>query len=214
MYIDRDVSWLVHIGKIITKISQTVGIIGRARGFMDGPQLFDLYNTMVLPHLQYCLINWGNFSGDGNSGLRAGLMSLQKSLVRIITASNNPISHTDPLFAKLAIVKIGDLFEQRIRMFSFKLSRNLLPSGVTSLFQRATHQYNTRGARSNIFVAHSNAESIKSIAPKHWNSLPLSLKNSPSIASFKDASKRGLLAPYSGFACSKRGCPSCPTVPA
>ena len=74
------------------RIRQTVGIIGRARGFMTGPQLLLLYNTMVLPHLQYCLLNWGNFSGDGNSGLRAGLMSLQKSLVRIITESNNPIS--------------------------------------------------------------------------------------------------------------------------
>merc|ERR1711911_294611 len=70
VYIDKDISWRVHIGKIITKISQTVGIIGRARSFMDGAQLSLLYNTMVLPHLQYCLINWGNFEGDRNLGLR------------------------------------------------------------------------------------------------------------------------------------------------
>ena len=40
VYIDKNVSWRAHIGKVITKISQTVGIIGRARGFMQGPQLF------------------------------------------------------------------------------------------------------------------------------------------------------------------------------
>ena len=118
-----------------------MGIIGRARGFMNGAQLLLLYNTMFLPHLQYCLLNWGNFGGDGNSGLRAGLVSLKKSWVRIIAASNNPISHTDPLFANLAILKIDDLFVQRLRMFSFKLSRNLLPSSVTALFQRATHKH-------------------------------------------------------------------------
>ena len=38
VYIDKNVSWRVHIGKLITKISQTVGIIGRARRFMNGPQ--------------------------------------------------------------------------------------------------------------------------------------------------------------------------------
>ena len=82
-----------HVMSSVTKIRQTMGIIGRARGFMNGAQLLLLYNTMVLPHLQYCLLNWGNFKGDGNMGLRGGLVSLQKSLVRIIAASTNPISH-------------------------------------------------------------------------------------------------------------------------
>ena len=189
-------------------------MIGRARGLMSGAQLLLLYDTMVLPHLQYCLLNWGNFKGDGNTWLRAGLVTLQKSLVRIISASNNPISHTDPLFANLAILKIDDLYTPRIRMFSYKLSRNMLPSGVSSLFQRVSHKHQTRGASSNLFVARSDGKSIRTIAPKHWNYLPPSLRNSPSIASFRDGSKRGLLAPYSAFACGVAGCPSCRVVPA
>ena len=99
VHIDKQISWRVHIGKIITKISQTIGIIGRARRFMDKPRLFLLYNTMVLPHLQYCLINWGNFKGDRNLGLRDRLLSLQKCLVRIICGASH-ISHADPLFAQ------------------------------------------------------------------------------------------------------------------
>ena len=101
VFVDSDISWRVHIGKIVSKISQTVGIIARARGFMDGPQLFLLYNTMVLPHLQYCLLNWGNFKGDRNLGLRDRLLALQKRLVRIICGASR-ISHADPLFAELA----------------------------------------------------------------------------------------------------------------
>ena len=97
---------------------------------MNGAQLLLLYNTMVLPHLQYCLLNWGNFKGDSNGKLRMSLLSLQKSLVRIIAASTSRISHTDPLFAKLAILKIEDLYTQSVRMFSYKLTRNLLPSEV------------------------------------------------------------------------------------
>ena len=116
VFIDKGISWRVHIGKIVSKISQTVGIIARARGFMNGPQLLLLYNTMVLPHLQYCLLNWGNFKGDRNLGLRDRLLTLQKSLVRIICSAGR-ISHADPLFAELATLKIDDLFVQSIRIF-------------------------------------------------------------------------------------------------
>ena len=160
-------------------------------------------------NLQYCLLNWGNFQGDGNTWLRAGLLSLQKTLVRIISACKNPISHTDPLFANLAILKIGDLFTQRVRMFSYKLSKGMLPSGVSSLFDRVNHGHKTRGASSNLFVGRYDDRSIKAIAPKCWNSLLPDLKKSPSIVSFRDHSKRGLLAAYAEFVCGNRPCPSC-----
>ena len=209
MLIDRDISWRAHIGKILVRIRQTIGIIGRARGFMKGAQLLLLYNTMVLPHLQYCLLNWGNFKGDSNSKLKICLLSLQKSLVRIIAASTSRISHTDPLFAKLAILKIEDLYTQSVRMFSYKLSRNLIPSGVAMLFNRVNHTHRTRGAISNLCVGRFSDKSMRTIAPKCWNSLPSALKESPSIASFREGSKRGLLAPYGTFVCGVHGCRSC-----
>ena len=143
-------------------------------------------------------------------GLRGELLTLQKKLVRIIGESKNPISHSDPLFAKFGVLKIDDLFSQKVRMFSFKLSRGLLPSGMAALFNKVSHGHNTRGARSNIFVTRSDPRSIKCIAPKYWNPLPGGLKLSPSVASFRDQSKLGLLAPYKSFVCPvRRGCRSC-----
>ena len=175
---------------------------------MCGPQLLDLYNTMVLPHLQYCLINWGNFKGDRNLGLRDGLLSLQKSLVRIITGSHR-ISHSDPLFSDLGVLKIDDLYSQRVRVFSYQLFKGQLPGGISSLFEKATHTHNTRGAVGNIFVGRSCGSSMMSIAPGVWNALPGSLKQSPSLASFKEASKQSFLLAYSRFECGTRNCSSC-----
>ena len=214
--IDRDLSWRGHIASVRSRLSQTTGIIGRARGFMNGAQLLLLYNTMVLPYLQYCLINWGNFDGDHNKGLRDGLLALQKTFVRIITGSHR-FSHADPLFAKLGILKVVDLYNHSVRVFSFKLHKKLLPSGVSSMFDEISHTYNTRGAINNLFVSHSDSRSIKSIAPRVWNQLDQldsklkpdqKLKTSPSIASFKERSKRGLLGPY-GAVCRVRACLSC-----
>ena len=62
-----------------------------------------------------------------------------------------------------------------------------------------SHRYNTRGARSNFFIDRSDSKSLKSIVPKTWNSLPSNMKVLTSIASFKEKSKGGLLAPYSLF---------------
>ena len=178
---------------------------------------------MVLPYLQYCLINWGNFEGDRNKGLRDGLLALQKTFVRIITGSH-PLSHADPLFTKLGILKIPDLYIHSVRIFLFKLHRKMLPSGVSSMFKEISHAHNTRGASSSPFVIHSDSRSIKSIAPRVWIQLDQldrkckpdqKLKTSPSIASFKERSKRDLLGSYE--VCRVRACLSCavsaPAVP-
>ena len=175
---------------------------------MNRAQLFSLYNTMVLPHLQYCLINWGNFKGDRNMGLGGRLLTLQKSLIRIICGAHR-ISHTDPLFADLGALKIDELYAQTVRIFSYKLFRGLLPSGVAVHFPKVKHGYRTRGASNNLFVSRSDHRSLKSIAPRVWNNLHLQLKQSTSISSFKNQSKRGLLAPYALFACDGAGCRSC-----
>ena len=178
---------------------------------MDTPQLTLLYNTMVLPHLQYCLINWGNFKGDHNLGLRDCLLTLQKCLVRIVCGADC-LSHADPLFADLSTLKVDDLFAQCVRIHSYKMSRGMLPGGMAAFFVKMDHGHATRGARSNLYVSLSDPKSIKSIAPKFWNALPLKLKQSPSVASFKMASKLDLLAPYGSFVCSVRGCRSCATL--
>ena len=47
------------------------------------------------------------------------------------------------------------------------------------------------------------------IAPKVWNALPGYLKSCPSVASFKESSKKSFITDYSKFACNTRGCQSC-----
>ena len=208
VYLDKNISWRRHIGSVITKISQTVGIIGRARQFMDSDQLTLLYNTMVLPHLQYCLINWGNFKEDRNLKLRNRILRLQKCFHRIIYGAHR-LSHADPLFARACSLKIDDLFKQSVRCFSFKQSKNMLPVRMASLSSKIDHSHCTRGSQSNFVVRTSDHKSLRYIAPTHWNSLPNDLKQLPTISTFKIQSKKNLLLPYSAFVCTTRNCRSC-----
>jgi hypothetical protein len=216
--IDQDLSWQGHIREVITKMRQTMGLIGRARAFMNQTQVLLLYNTMVLSHLQYCLINWGNFSGDGNLGLMREILTLQKSFVRIITVSP-PIrsispptrSHADQLFAKLRTLKIADLFDQRVRLVTYKSYCNQFPSemGVLLVKVSDTHSHNTRGARCNLFVSRGSVRSIKNIAPKIWNALDEKIKMSGTVSSFKSKPKVEFLLGCTKFRCNVKGCYSC-----
>ena len=165
VHLESSLSWRKHIGNVISKISQTIGIIGRARRFMEPSQLTLLYNTMVLPHLQYCIINWGNFKEDHNLKLRDKLLSLQKCFLRIIHGAHR-LSHADPLFAKMGALKIDDLFTQAVRIFAFRWTKNMLPATMATLLQKINHSHHTRGSQSNLRVNCPDLRSIASVAPK------------------------------------------------
>ena len=77
----------------------------------------------------------------------------------------------------------------------------------------STHNYNTRGARCNLFVNGKNVKSLKYIAPKFWNVLDQDLRGSGTISTFKRRSKEGFLLGYSKFKCGKDGCYSCKLWP-
>ena len=59
-----------------------------------------LYNSLLLPHINYCLTTWGYHCHR--------LQKLQKRAIRIITLSKYN-DHTAPLFKKLNLLTIKDI---------------------------------------------------------------------------------------------------------
>jgi hypothetical protein len=92
-----------------------LGVLGRAREDLNERLLISLYNSLVLPYLQYCLMVWGNFETDRNMVQGETLLKLQKKFVSIIAGQGGRY-HADPLFTKYGILKVGDLYRQQLRM--------------------------------------------------------------------------------------------------
>ena len=61
--------------------------------------LSTLCNTLVTPHLHYCLLCWGSIIKENDL-----LHIMQKRVLRTITNSNC-IAHTETLFKELKLVK-------------------------------------------------------------------------------------------------------------
>ena len=58
--IHQNLSWQTHIKAISSKIAKSTGIIIKSRQFFLSNTLCTLYNSLILPYLQYCSIIWAS----------------------------------------------------------------------------------------------------------------------------------------------------------
>ena len=96
LIISSDLKWHKHIDHISLKISKVIGIMYRIKSILQANILLTMYNALIMPHFNYCLLAWG-------SNIKAGhkLHLLQKKALRIIDGSHY-IAHTEPICKKLA----------------------------------------------------------------------------------------------------------------
>ena len=78
--IDENLKWKTHINAVCQKISCNIGVMSRAKYYISSKELLLLYNTLVLPHINYCAFIWGS-----NYSTRVyKIVRLQKRARRII----------------------------------------------------------------------------------------------------------------------------------
>ena len=73
VWVDARLGWAGQVSRVRVKVGQLLGILWRAGAVLSGGALLSLYNGLVLPHLQYCLMVWGDFKGDRNATEGGGL---------------------------------------------------------------------------------------------------------------------------------------------
>ena len=86
-----------HILK--NKILKTMGIIIKARKYLNKKSLVNLYYSFVFPYLTYCIEIWGNASAI----YLDALIKIIKKIVCIIL-NFAFLAHTDELFKELNIL--------------------------------------------------------------------------------------------------------------
>ena len=154
-------SWKQHIEHIRLKITKTIGIIytSRLKSMYPSAILLTLYNTLVTPHLHYCLLHvcWGPIIKENDL-----LHIMQKIVLRTITNCNY-IAHTEPLFRELKLVKITDMYVIAIWKFYHKLINEQSASHVfSSMFPQlpvACARYELRNPKSHLpTIKHKYAE--------------------------------------------------------
>ena len=63
LIINKHLNWNNHIDHISLKISRVIGILTRLRHTVPIDVLLLLYNSLLLPHINYSLLVWGHGMG-------------------------------------------------------------------------------------------------------------------------------------------------------
>ena len=132
--------------------------------------LFTLYYSLILSHLQYCTLLWANTYSTCLNKLRI----LQKKAIRIITQSHY-LAHTDPLFSKLKLLKLDDLYKHQLGIYMYKSTKDLLPDSMSSIVipigpLHNVHDHNFRN-QNGYYIHHVRTNCRKFTIHTHWTKI-------------------------------------------
>ena len=141
--IDSNLTWKPHTDNVTKKVAKSVGIIKRVRHCLPVDTLNTLYNTLILPYINYCNIIWARnkvtkinkYTEQQQQSTRLhALFVLQKKIVRIITLSPYN-SHALPLFKRLNQLTIYDINKLAVATFMYRYENNSLPQVFSGFFR-------------------------------------------------------------------------------
>ena len=163
--LNNHMTWKNHTDKIISKIAEVTGILNRLKHILPLNVKITIYNCLILSHLNFGILAWG-FESER-------LQKLQKKCIRVISISKYN-AHTEPLFKKLKLLKVQDIFNIQQFKFYHKFVNNNLPEYFDQQFFSNTvnHNYNVRDRENLIipFVRHVFAQKcIRYSIPKLIN---------------------------------------------
>ena len=207
---DEGLRWSGHIERVRAKVGRLLGVLGRAWATLGGQSGHGLYNALVLPHLQYCLLVLGDFEEGRNKAYGESLLRFQKRFMGLIADAKGKY-HSDPLFCKYNILKIQDLYKQQLRVHAWKFTKGKLPVSQVAMFNKVSdvHGHNTRSAKTGLFISTQDHRSVGYRIPREWQSLSEEIRQMRSLEGFKKKSKEEFLSNYKNFECVDQNCYIC-----
>ena len=164
--VDEDLKWKSHINNLSSLLSRNIGIMGRVKHFLQSKQLIMLYNTLVLPYLNYCAVIWGS---NYYSNIKK-LVMLQKRAVRII-GKKTYFHPSAPLFIEYKILRVPDIVKEQSIMILLAYINNELPSPISEMFNLDRTRHSRHAKHFDIPYAATNyiLFSLPCSLPKIWN---------------------------------------------
>lgn len=145
--IDNRMNWSHHINSIANKISRNIGVLKKVKGLLPRKSLIQIYNSLILPYLNYCHVIWAKAPRVHFERL----VVLQKKAMRLI-CNVAPYSSTQDLFQQCGVMQLNDLYTYVSGILMFKYCNNLLPATFSSRFVLVPHILsNTRNAQKALF---------------------------------------------------------------
>ena len=197
--IDSNLMWDKHCNHVSNKISRNNALINQVKKVLPPPSLKILYNSLILPHLQYGLAAWGGCSNQS----KKRIINIQKRAIRTVSKSY-VIAHTEPRMKKLGLLKLDELYTHQCATLVHDMHKrapipiiDLLPvEEEQPRYRLCSHVNNPNHLRTPITRSKIGSNGFCCKGPQVWNSLPPELQSVRSRHSFKSQLKQRLLGSY------------------
>ena len=157
--ISDDLTWNNHQKKVEKKICKVNGVLSKLRYSLPRHTLKTIYNSLILPHLQYGITLWG-------SNITQELIKIQKQCVRKISMAKKWYAHCDPLFKKTSLLKIQDIHKFFcLKFYYLYKNKQIGDYFINDIFPRnsAFHRYETSTSNNFHVLTHYSPEVKRSI---------------------------------------------------
>ena len=174
--IDEKLTWKYHTQTVKRKLASGCWALYKLRPFVNEATLRKVYFSLIYSILQYCISCWGQTSKCYLEPLNA----LNRRALRIIC--NVPWNtHTTPLFHKLKILKLEDLYKLQISRIMHQINSNSYKGSYNLKLVKQVHQHSTRFSEEQNYHKQSTTlnitdQALSTVGPKLWSEVPSDLK--------------------------------------
>lgn len=192
--LDQTLSFDQHISSVCQTCYLELRRISSIRHYLSEDATKTLICSFVLSRLDYC----NSLLAGCPKHLLSRLQKVQNNAARLIFRTSRS-AHVTPLLDSLHWLPVEQRIQYKLSLLCFKVLDDLSPSYISDLLQLYTpsrqlrSSADTRMFRIPFFRTKSNGQrSFSYQAPANWNQLPLSVRYSDSLISFKSSLKTHL----------------------
>ena len=204
--VDSQLTFKFHIDELKKKVSRAIGVLYKLKPFVPPSILINVYYSIIYPFLLYGVLIWGN----ADKTLLKPIHILQKKFVRMATFNDSfptllgPLVHTPPLFHKLGLLTIFEIFELQLGKIVYESINGIGPVNKVVIlnFVSEIHGHNTRQAtqrkiyKKSVRTTHYGLKGLNYLGGDLWDSMPNEMKGSTNKRLFTHRFNNYLIKKY------------------
>ena len=154
--LDEHIPQNAHINTIEKKLSKNIGLLYKAREFLNKESLKTIYYSYIHSYLNYANIGWAS---TYFTKLKA-VHHQQKRAAKIVCSENN-LTHSRPLLRSLNALNVYQINLYQHANFMYIFRSNQTPKIFESIFEKPSHKYPTQFSETNYRYKKFSLKSIK-----------------------------------------------------
>ena len=181
--LDETLSFKNHVIKLKQDCFRLIRNISKMRFIFTRDQLKTIVNSLIVCKLDYCN---GLFTGIDEKWVKE-LQRIQNAAGKVVYGLYKYDRVGDTL-QNLHWLPVQERIDYKVLLIVFKCLNGIGPEYLTDMLTYKSYGHNIRLAESHMNTA-MGERAFQNYAPKKWNSMPLSITECTTLASFKSCLK-------------------------